>query len=76
MILDTYYRLAWSRKPEYMGWEIEWDSPENERLRPTEYSFANYNDARRRLADYRHISDLVDSIMSQLEVDKRAAFSR
>ncbi len=74
MILDTYYRLAWSRKPEYMGWEIEWDSPENERLRPTEYSFANYNDARHRLADYRHISELADSIMSQLEEDKRAAF--
>lgn len=74
MILDNYYRLAWSRKPEYMGWEIEWDSPENERLRPTEYSFANYNDARRRLADYRHISELADSIMSRLAEDKRAAF--
>ena len=24
-ILDTYLRLAWSRKPEYMGWEYEWD---------------------------------------------------
>lgn len=74
MILDNYYRLAWSRKPEYMGWEIEWDTPENERLRPTEYSFANYNDARRRLADYRHISELADSIMSRLAEDKRAAF--
>ena len=31
-ILDTYYRLAWQRKPEFMGYELEWDNDENNRL--------------------------------------------
>ena len=56
-ILDTYYRLAWSRKPEFMGWECEWDDEAHTGLKPTEYSFQNYDEAQRRLADYRHISD-------------------
>ena len=56
-LLDTYYRLAWSRKPEFMGWECEWDDEAHTGLKPTEYSFQNYDEAQRRLADYRHISD-------------------
>jgi len=55
-IMDTYYRLAWSRKPEFMGWEREWDrNKELEQLANTEYSFRHYNDARQRLADYKRI---------------------
>ncbi|MBO5592328.1 MAG: glycosyl hydrolase 115 family protein [Prevotella sp.] len=56
-LLDTYYQLAWSRKPEYMGWEYEWDEPWRTRLRPTEFSFQHYGEAQQRLADYQHISD-------------------
>ena len=56
-LLDTYYRLAWSRKPEFMGWEFEWDDEAHTGLKPTEYSFQNYGEAQHRLADYRHISD-------------------
>ena len=26
-ILDHYYRLAWDRKPEFMGYEWEWNTP-------------------------------------------------
>lgn len=44
-LLDTYYRLAWSRKPEFMGWEREWDAPQYKELKDTEYSFTAYNDA-------------------------------
>lgn len=51
-ILDEYFRLAWSRKPEHMGWEREWDSPEFSEMRNTEFSFKNYNVAKRRLEDY------------------------
>ena len=40
-ILDNYYRLAWSRKPEYMGWEYEWDDKEHTGLKSTEFSFAH-----------------------------------
>ena len=31
-LLKRYYRPAWDRKPEYMGYEIEWDSEENSRM--------------------------------------------
>ncbi|MDE7096735.1 MAG: glycosyl hydrolase 115 family protein, partial [Muribaculaceae bacterium] len=51
-ILDEYYRLAWIRKPEYMGWEIEWDSPETREGGPTDFSFSNYGDAWRRIDEY------------------------
>jgi hypothetical protein len=61
-ILDEYYRLAWSRKPEFMGWEREWDDKEHTGLKPTEFSFHNYDEAQRRLADYQRISDEVEAI--------------
>ncbi|RNL82386.1 hypothetical protein ED312_17140 [Sinomicrobium pectinilyticum] len=73
-ILDTYYRLAWSRKPEFMGWEREWDAPEYRELTDTDYSFQNYNDAQQRLADYRDISDLSDKILRELPEAYRPAF--
>ena len=61
-ILDTYYRLAWSRKPEFMGWECEWDDEAHTGLKPTEYSFQNYDEAQRRLANYQRISNEVEAI--------------
>ena len=73
-ILDAYYRLAWSRKPEFMGWEREWDAPEYKDLADTDYSFQHYNDAQQRLADYRKISDLSARIIHELPQDYRAAF--
>ena len=73
-LLDEYYRLAWSRKPEYMGWEREWDSPYHEQLKATEFSFDNYNDARQRLADYEFISDGVARICLELPEAYRPAF--
>lgn len=73
-LTDGYYRLAWSRKPEYMGWEREWDTPELEQLGPTEYSFENYNDARTRLADYKAISDEAARIAGELADSLRAPF--
>lgn len=73
-VLDDYYRLAWSRKPEFMGWEREWDAPQYTGLKDTEYSFTAYNDARQRLADYQCISDEVARIYAELPEDLRAAF--
>ncbi len=73
-LLDEYYRLAWSRKPEYMGWEREWDSPYHEQLKSTDYSFDNYNDARQRLADYEFLSDGVARICLELPEELRPAF--
>lgn len=74
-IMDNYYRLAWSRKPEFMGWEREWDKDKRlEQLANTEYSFKHYNDARQRLADYKRISDLCFEIMNNLPENYRPAF--
>ena len=76
-LLDDYYRLAWSRKPEFMGWDYEWDDEAHTGLKPTEYSFQNYDEAQRRLADYQRISDAVEHMaVSNLPADNglRAAF--
>ena len=47
-ILDTYYKLAWQRKPEFMGYELEWDNDENNRLHDSDLTPA---ERRRRFAD-------------------------
>ena len=76
-LLDEYYRLAWSRKPEFMGWEREWDDKAHTGLKPTEYSFQHYDEAQRRLADYQRISDTVERLaVSGLPADHsyQAAF--
>lgn len=73
-LLDEYYRLAWSRKPEFMGWEREWDEPEREKLQDTDFSFENHNDARHRIADYRELSDKSAAIWKQLPETYRPAF--
>lgn len=72
-ILDTYYRLAWQRKPEFMGYELEWDNNENNRLHDTDFSFET-GTAQQRLADYKDISDRVDAIMNRLPLEYRPAF--
>ena len=73
-ILDNFYRLAWSRKPEFMGWEREWDDKEHTGLKDTEYSFDNYNEAQQRLTDYQHISDEVERMAASLPDASRPAF--
>lgn len=72
-ILDTYYRLAWDRKPEFMGYEMEWDSDENNRLHDTDFSFER-GTAQKRLADYQAISDRVDAIGMELPSEFQAPF--
>ncbi|MEO0216479.1 MAG: glycosyl hydrolase 115 family protein, partial [candidate division WOR-3 bacterium] len=73
-ILDNYYRLAWARKPEFMGWEREWDDPQYEELTDTKFSFHHYNEAQQRLADYQRISDLANKILQELPEEYRPAF--
>ena len=68
-LLDDYYRLAWSRKPEFMGWDYQWDDKAHTGLKPTEFSFQYYDEAQRRLADYQRISDEVERL-----ADGSAAF--
>lgn len=73
-LLDRHYQLAWSRKPEFMGWEREWDKPEYTGLKDSEYSFDNYNEAQQRLAGYKQISDLAADIATDLKEPLRASF--
>ena len=72
-VLDNYYRLAWQRKPEFMGYEMEWDSDENNRLHDTNFSFAT-GEAQQRLKDYQAISDAVNAIEQSLPAEMRPAF--
>ena len=72
-ILDTYYRLAWDRKPEYMGYEREWDTPWNNELHDTDYSFET-GSAQERLAEYKKVSDECEAILKSLPEDLATAF--
>ena len=72
-ILNNYYRLAWDRKPEFMGYEIEWDSRENSRLHDTDFSFET-GTAQKRLADYQDICFACDAIERSLSPEQRPAF--
>lgn len=60
-ILDEYYRLAWDRKPEFMGYEMEWDSPEYSRLYDSDFSFIT-GTAQKRLQQYQDICFAYDAI--------------
>jgi len=71
-ILDNYYRLAWDRKPEFMGYEIEWDSEENSRLHDTDFSFET-GTAQKRLLDYQNICFAYDAIERAVAPEMRPA---
>lgn len=73
-ILDEYYRLAWIRKPEYMGWEIEWDTPDRADTGPTDFSFGNYGDAVKRIGDYAALSSRTRKMMDALPDSFHSAF--
>ncbi|MDE5793918.1 MAG: glycosyl hydrolase 115 family protein [Muribaculaceae bacterium] len=73
-ILDEYYRLAWIRKPEYMGWEIEWDSPDTREVGPTDFSFSNYGDAWQRLDEYKSLAAKTEALMQELPDSLRTPF--
>ncbi len=65
-ILDHYYRLAWDRKPEFMGYEMEWDDPEYSRLYDTDFSFET-GTAQKRLVEYQDICFQYDVIESSID---------
>lgn len=67
-IFDEFYHQAFIRKPEFMGWGYQWttDKHGNERNTDTDFSFANYREAERRLEAYRKISSETEALMEQL----------
>lgn len=72
-ILDNYYRLAWDRKPEFMGYEREWDRGDYNNLHDTDFSFVS-GTAQKRLNDYKNISDECHALMMDLPDDMRIPF--
>ena len=57
-----------------MGWEYEWDDKAHTGLKPTDFSFFNYDDFQQRLADYQRLSDTVEKISRQMQPAEAAAF--
>jgi len=72
-VLDNYYRLAWDRKPEFMGYEWEWNSQERVRLHDSDFSFKT-GTAQKRLCDYQDICDVVDRVEQSIKPELRASF--
>ena len=75
-IMQTYYRLAFIRKPEYMGWGYIYDynwhlSKKNT---DTEFSFIHYREAEKRIAEYNRISTRVQEIYNELTPELKPAF--
>ncbi len=73
-LLDEYYRLAWSRKPEFMGWERQQTYIDHPVRSDTDFSFCNYSEAQWRLSDYRDLSDKADSLLRCLPEEYRPSF--
>lgn len=71
-ILDGYYRLAWDRKPEFMGYEMQWDAPAYCRLYDTDFSFET-GKAQKRLIEYQDICFAYNTIEQQSSPEMRPA---
>ncbi|NGM61539.1 hypothetical protein G5B30_06350 [Sphingobacterium sp. SGG-5] len=75
-ITREYNRLAFTRKPEFMGWGYEWNTFSHGRERPTDtdFSFVNYKEAEKRIADYDRIGNAVERIRKELPKMEEASF--
>lgn len=74
-IMNAYYLQGFRRKPEAMGWGVEWNSAfARERMTDTDFSFANYDEAESRLAEYDRIAARAKAVMDALPSEKRDAF--
>lgn len=75
-IFDEFYHMAFIRKPEFMGWGYQWatDKYGNERNTDTDFSFANYREAERRLDTYKAMADKTLSLYNMMPQDSKACF--
>lgn len=74
-IACSHINLAFSRKPEYMGWGY-WNNywGGGEKRTDTEYSYANYNEAEKRLNEYARIGKKAEDFLASLDEDSKPAF--
>lgn len=74
-IMSGYYQLAFQRKPEAMGWGIEWNNYHHyERIADTDFSFINYNEAENRMKEYDRISRKAERIYHLLPTEYQPSF--
>jgi hypothetical protein len=70
-ILREYYRLAWERRPEFMGWsQTEPTRP----VRTTAYVRTGGDEAECRLADYRALTARAESVAARIPAPLRDAY--
>ncbi len=70
-ILQEYYRLAFLRKPEYMGWS------RTEPITPTrisEFTVNNHNELQRRIDSYQKLFNRVEQIIPSISKERQDAF--
>ncbi|MET4081751.1 hypothetical protein ABIB40_001700 [Pedobacter sp. UYP30] len=66
-VIHRYYKLGFTRKPEYMGWDFRWNAMfTEEHIYDTDFSFQNYNEAQNRIDSYDEISAKAEKIMKDL----------
>ncbi|WP_195622747.1 glycosyl hydrolase 115 family protein [Alistipes onderdonkii] len=71
-----HLRLAFPRKPEYMGWGYHWNRFDHncEQLTDTDFSFTNYDEAPRRLEAYRKLGARAEALLHEIGDETRPAF--
>ena len=76
-IFNSFYKLAFARRPEFMGWGYQWSTDKHgkERNTDTDFSFTNYREADSRLQAYSRIGGMVENMLNKLpEGDQKACF--
>ena len=74
-VVNSFYKLAFARKPEFMGWGYQWttDKHGKERNTDTDFSLTNYREVDNRLSEYRRIGGIVENILNNMSDEKQKA---
>lgn len=74
-VSDAFYKLAFARRPEFMGWGYQWatDKHGRERNTDTDFSLTNYREVDNRLSEYRRIGTIVERILNSMTDEKQKA---
>ncbi len=74
-VVNSFYKLAFARKPEFMGWGYQWttDKYGKERNTDTDFSLTNYREVDNRLSEYRRIGNVVEKILNNMSDEKQKA---
>ena len=74
-VVNSFYKLAFARKPEFMGWGYQWttDKHGKERNTDTDFSLTNYREVDNRLSEYRRIGNVVEKILNSMSDEKQKA---